>query len=410
MIPRDDRAELALLLRRSGHHPKEVAARLEALERAASAYRHRSACRAASHRIGEVVSQLSALVDAARQAGRSGMASIPSEIFPETFAALVGRFPFSNLCLAPVTAEALRDPGRHAGLYRAAVIDATVEPHVLNAALRQLPDEPHLVVVRSTAFPFEAATKYFCEGLTEPKAENCRARLEEFIVKMSDVSLAFLEQVRDRVALATRDPERQNCGRRTLYDWAEPFPEPRLVWDVLEAILEPTAVRPNAPVQELIIRIVDLLVGATNKEGIRPDVISATLTIWVASNQHRIVAVRLSEMLDGAPGRAETPSRRRRRGFWIACHGAILDSAAELWRRACMGDHHHVGQIGSKPQPSDMKSASIARRVRNAPKGRATGLPMPTLDVAAAAAAVPPRQFLLRVAAACGRRPCSPKS
>ncbi|MGY0575700.1 hypothetical protein ACTGJ9_035555 [Bradyrhizobium sp. RDM12] len=342
---------------------------------------------------------MSALLDAARQAARTGSASVPFEILPETFDALVGRYPFSNVDMAPVTAEALQSAGGRTGSYRTAVIAAPVAPHVVNAALRQLPSEPHLVAVRSTPFPFDAARTYFFEGLTEPALDDLRRRLGDFIVRMTDVAPGFLEHVRDRVCLATRDPEQQNPGRRTLYNWAEPSPEARLVWDVLEAVLQPATERPTAPVQDVIVRIVDLLAGAIAADGIRLDVISAMLTIWVASCQHHIVARRLSGMLDGAPGQAETPRRRRRRGFWIACHCVVRDSAAELWRRACMGDHHHVAQLGGGPKPLDRRSAS--RAGGSTPKGRATGLPVPTLDLAAVATAETTFPFLRILAKAC---------
>lgn len=404
MLAEEDRAELERLLRQVRHPAIDVAVQLEALEQAASSFRHRSARRRASARIGEVISQLSALLDAARQAARTESASIPSEILPETFEALVGRYPFSNVDVAPVTAEALQSAGGRTGSYRTAVIAAPVESHVVNAALRQFPGEPHLVAVRSTAFPFDAARAYFFESLAEPAVDDLRRRLGDFIFRMTDVAPGFLEHVRDRVCLATRDPERQNRGRRTLYDWAEPSPEARLVWDVLEAVLQPVTERPKAPVQDVIVRIVDLLAGRIAADGIRSDIISAMLTICVASCQHHIVARRLSGMLDGAPGQAETPRRRRRRSFWIACHGVVRDSAAELWRRACMGDHHHVAQLGGDPNSIDAMSASPLGGVSSTPKGRATGLPVPTLDLAAVATAGTTLRFLRSLAKACAPR------
>lgn len=400
----EDRAELVRLLLRSGCPANEITPRLEALEAAALSFRRRSARRAGSARIAEVVSQLSALVETARQARCTGKASLPERIYPETFEALVGHYPFSNIDVAPVTAEPFANTGPYISPYRVAVVDASIEPHVINAALRQLPSEPHLVAVRSIAFPFEAARTYFYDGLTEPKAEDLRRRLEEFILKCSDVAPDFLQQVRDRVCLATRDPERQNPGRRTLYDWAEPSPEPRLVWEVFEAVLQPATERPEAPIQLAIVPIIDLLTGSAAAGGIRMDIISAMQTIWIATCQHRIVAARLSEMLDGLPGRAELPRHWRRRGFWLACHGAVRDSAAELVRRACMGDHHQVGLLGADPRFFDETSAPAAGRPKNAPKARATGLPVPTLDLAAAASAMTGWQLLRRVARACASR------
>lgn len=402
MLAEEDRAEVQRLLRRVRRPAIGIAVQLEALEQAASSFRHRSARRRASARIAQVISQLSALVAAAHQAARTGAGSIPSEILPETFEALVGRYPFSNVDMAPVTAETLRSASGCTGSYRTATIAAPVAPHVVNAALRQLPGEPHLVAVRSTPFPFDAAEIYFFEGLTEPAAADLRRRLGDFIVRMTDVAPGFLEHVRDRVCLATRDPEQQNRGRRTLYNWAEPSPEARLVWDVLEAVLQPVTERPKALVQDVIVRIVDLLAGAIAADSIRPDIISAMLTIWVASCQHHIVAKRLSGMLDGAPGQAETPRRRRRRGFWIACHGAVRDSAAELRRRACMGDHHHVAQLGGNSKPFD--ATSPPGGVSSTPTGRATGLPVPTLDLAAATTAGTTLRFLRSVARACASR------
>ncbi|MDN4986720.1 hypothetical protein QY049_26525 [Bradyrhizobium sp. WYCCWR 13022] len=406
MLAEEDRTEVQRLLRRVRRPTVDVAVQVHVLEQAASSFRRRSARRRSSARIGEVILQLSALVNAAHQAARTGACSIPSEILPETFDALVGRYPFSNVDMAPVTGETLKNTGGRAGFVRTAVISAPVEPHVVNAALRQFPGRPHLVAVRSTAFPFDAAQNYFFEGLERPTADDLRRRLEDFIVGMADVAPGFLEHVRDRVCLATRDPERQNRGRRTLYDWAEPSPEARLVWDVLEAVLQPMTERPKAAVQEVIVRIVDLLAGSIVADGIRSDVISAVSTIWVASCQHHIVARRLSGLLDDAPRQPRTPRRLRRRGFWIACHGAVRDSAAELWRRACMGDHRHVAQLGGASKPFDATSASLAVDIGNPPKGRATGLPVPTLDLAAAATAGTTFRFLRSLAKSCAVRLC----
>ncbi|MBR1174288.1 hypothetical protein JQ617_10015 [Bradyrhizobium sp. KB893862 SZCCT0404] len=403
MLAEEDRAELEMLLRQVGP-AIDVAVQLEALDEAASSFRCRNVRRKASARIGEVIAQLSALVAAAHQAARTGAGSIPSEILPETFDALIGHYPFSNMDMAPVTAETLNNSDSYASFYRTAVIAAPVESHVVNAALRQFPGKPHLVAVRSTAFPFDAARVYFFNGLAEPTAADLRRQLEDFIVRMTDVAPGFLEHVRDRVCLATRDPRRQNRGRRKLYDWAEPSPEARLVWDVLDAVLQPVTERPNAPVRDIVVRIVDLLAEPIAADSIRPDIISAMVTIWVASCQHHIVARHLSGMLDGAPGQAETPRRRRRRSFWIACHGAVCDSAAELWRRACMGDHHHVAQLGGNPKFFDARSASPVGGVSGTRQGRATGFPVPTLDLAAAATAETTFRFLRSLAKACA--PC----
>jgi hypothetical protein len=401
MLIEEDRAEVKSLVLRVRRPSADVAVHLEALDRAASLFQCRSARREASARIGEVISQLSVLVDAAHHAAHTGVACIPSEILPETFDALIGRYPFSNCDMAPVTAEVLKNAVSCAVSSRTVVVAAPVEPHVVNAALRQVPGQPHLVAVRSTPFPFDAATTYFFEGLATPAAGDLRRRLGDFIAGMTDVAPSFLEHVRDRVCLATRDPERQNRGRRTLYDWAEPSPGARLVWDVLEAVLDPMTERPQGPVQDVIIRIVDILAGSIGVDNIRSDVVSAMLTIWVASCQHHIVATRLSELLDGASGRAETLRHRRRRGFWIACHSAVRDSAAELWRRACMGDYHHVALLGGSSKPFDATSASPAGGVSSTPKARATGMPMPTLDLAAAASAGTTFRFLRTLAKAC---------
>lgn len=402
MLAEEDRAEVRRLLRGMRHPAVDLAGTLDALEQAASSFRRRSALRGASARIGDVISQLSALVDTAHLAARTGSGSIPPEILPETFEALVGRYPYSNVDVAPVIAEMLQRSGGSRASPRTAVIDATVAPHVVNAALRRFPGEPHLVACRSTPFPFEAANAYFFEGLTESAVDDLRRRLGEFIVQMTDVAPEFLEHVRDRVCLSTRDPNRQNPGRRTLYDWAEPSPGARLVWDVLETVLQPMTERPKRPVQDVIIRIIDLLVGSMAAGDIRPDVISAMLTIWVASCQHHIVATRLSAMLDGMPGRAETPRCRRRRGFWISCLNVVLDSAAELWRRGCMGDHHNVAQLGGDPEPACTISTKSIGGATASSKGRATGSPVPTLDLAAAATAGTDMQFLRILAKACG--------
>src|SRR5437899_2347612 len=103
MLSEENRAELRILLRRLGGTDIAIESQIGGLEEAVSSFHDRTERHARSRRIGEVVMQLSALVDAARQGTRAGRASIPAEIFPETFSALLGRYPFSNVDLAPVT-------------------------------------------------------------------------------------------------------------------------------------------------------------------------------------------------------------------------------------------------------------------------------------------------------------------
>lgn len=64
----------------------------------------------------------------------------------------------------------------------------------------------------------------------------------------------------------------------------------------------------------------------------------------------------LSGMLDGRPGETELPCQRRWRRLWLACHAVVMDSIAELVRRARMGDHHQVWR-----PCSDMLSVSVAQ-------------------------------------------------
>lgn len=396
-MPSDDhRGELKRLLKQIGVPAEEIDIKLIELDEIKQSFIWRCEHRAKSPRISAVVSQLRALADAAQRACAGCEASIPDEILPATYDALTGRYPFSNIDVAPVTAETLEHPEVYGDLYRTAVVNAPVAPHVVNAAMRQLPDEPHLVAVRSMPFPFDAANVYFFGDLPEPEPGNLRQRLEDFIVYEPDAASAILQRVQEGVHRATRDPARENPGRRTLYDWAEPTPAARLAFDVIDLVLEPATARPKAAVQKLVTAIIDVLIGDPNSDCVRQDVIGSMLTIWVALNQHLVVAERLSGMLDGRPGRPESLCERRRRRLWPACHAVVMDSTAELVRRACMGDNHHVRQLRSKPRPRREK-----RGVAIAPKARATGLPVATLDLAAAAQAETDAQFLIKLARAC---------
>ena len=105
MLAKQDRAEVQRLLRRVRHPAINLAVQLEALEQTASSFRDRSEF-FGSYPGGDL-----ALVRAPGP-GMSGdlhrVGLHPSEILPETFKALVGRYPFSNVEMAPVTAEALQ--------------------------------------------------------------------------------------------------------------------------------------------------------------------------------------------------------------------------------------------------------------------------------------------------------------
>lgn len=396
MPSNDDGGELERLLDRIGVPAEQIQIKIVELEEATLSYRWRCERRANSPRISAVVSQLGALADAAQQVCSGHEVSIPDEILPGTFDALVGRYPFSDVDVAPVTLDTLRNPEAYASHYRTAVVNASVEPHVVNAAMRQLPEEPHLVAVRSIPFPFDAANAYFFADLPEPKAANLQRRLKDFIASIPCEASDFLRQVHERVRRATRDPARENPGRRTLYDWAEPLPAARLAFDVFQVVLEPAAERPKTAVQVLLAQIIDVLIGDQNADRLRADVIGSMLTIWMAINQHKAVAQRLSEMLDGRPGRAESPRERRRRHLWLKCHEAVVGSTAELLRRACMGDFHQVKQVRSKPRGRGATEGMVI-----APKARATGLPVPTIDLAAAAQAKTDALFLLQLARGC---------
>lgn len=154
--------------------------------------------------------------------------------------------------------------------------------------------------------------------------------------------------------------------------------------------------RPKAAVQKLVTGIINVLIDDPNSDCVRQDVIGSMLTIWVSLNDYLVVGQRLSVMLDGRPGEAELPRQRRRRRLWRACHAVVMDSIAELVPRARMGDHHQVWQLGNNRNPRRTKG-----KMAIAPKARATGLPVATLDLAAAAQAKTDAQFLLKLARAC---------
>lgn len=390
----DYREELERLLRRIGVPADQIAIKVIELDEAKQSFLWRCEHRARSSRISAVVSQLHAFVDAAQRACSGREVSLPDKILPEIYDALTGRYPFSNVKVAPVNLETLKRPKAYAGLYRTAVIDASVTPHVVNAAMRQLPDQPHLVAVRTMPFPSAAAQEYFFGQFPEP--EKLRERLENFIVDMPNEASVILRRVHDGVRRATRDPARENSGRRTLYDWAEPVPVARLAFDIIDLVLEPSATRPRTAVQEILAEIIDVLIGDQNSDCLRQDILGSMLTVWTALNQHLVVAERLSGILDGRPARADPPRQQRRRRLWSARHAAVMGSAAELLRRACMGDHHHGRQVGSNPRARRQRRGMV-----NAPKARATGLPVPTIDLAAAARGESDTQFFLNVARAC---------
>ncbi|OKO86826.1 hypothetical protein [Bradyrhizobium sp. AS23.2] len=392
----DDRGELERLLHRIGIPADQIEIKIVELEEAKLSFRCRCERRANSPQISAVVSQLGALADAAERVCSGHKASIPDQILSETYDALVGRYPFSNVDMAAVTLETFRNPEAIASSYRKAVVNASVEPHVVNAAMRQLPDEPHLVAVRSMPFPFAAADAYFFGNLPEPKAANLRQRLEDFIAGMPKEASSVLRQVHEAVRRATRDPAQENTGRRTLYDWAEPVPVARLAIDVFQVVLEPAVERPRTAVQALLAQMIDVLIDDQNSDRLRQDVLGSMLTIWVAINQHRLVAQRLSGILDGRSERAETPRERRRRDLWLACHEAVISSSAELLRRAHMGDFHHVNQVRSDPRAPGEKGAMVI-----ATKTRATGLPVPTIDLGPTSQAKTDALFLVKLARAC---------
>jgi hypothetical protein len=80
----------------------------------------------------------------------------------------------------------------------------------------------------------------------------------------------------------------------------------------------------------------------------------------------------------------------------LACHEAVISSSAELLRRADMGDFHHVNQVRSDPRIPGEKGAMII-----ATKARATGLPVPTIDLGPTSQAETDALFLVKLARAC---------
>jgi hypothetical protein len=415
MLSVDERAAIQDCLHGIGTAASEVEAQTAALEEAASSCRRRRERGAESPRIAVVVGQLAALERAAKAARSGKKIAIPTDILPETINALVGHYPFSNLDLAPVTLESLRDREQRLGIFRTAVVGATVQPHVINAAMRQLPSVPHLLAVRAVPFPYFAANKYFFGDLPDPKESNLRRRLEQFIVGGPGVALEFIREVHERVRRATRDPERENSGRRTLYQWAEPLPEARLAFDVCQIVLEPMTERPPPAIQSILIDLLVLLVNVNDgvhSDGrderdlhvVRRDIISSMLTIWVALNQHQRVARRLSAILD-CNLEASTACRRSSTHGLLAmrCHGAVADSTAELLRRGYMGDFYHVRQIRRAPPDRGEQAGMFANTnaILAAPKARATGLPVPTIDLAGIAEIGTDLPFLWKLARAC---------
>jgi hypothetical protein len=408
MLSEYERAAVENCLLRIGAAALQIEAQISALEEVALSYRRRLERRSESPRIADVVSQLADLERAAQDACSGEKIAILTEIFPETISALVGHYPFSDLDLARVTLETLRGRKQNSGFFRTAVVGASIEPHVINAAMRQFPTGPHLLAARAMPFPYAAAATYFFEDLPHPKELNLRRRLEQFIIGGPDVALDFIREVHERVRRATRDPERQNSGRRTLYQWAEPSPEPRLVFDVCQIVLDPMTERPPPAVQAILIELVDLLVnmsdgleadqrGDHDIRSVRRDIVSSTLTIWVALNQHQRVARRLSAILDCKLEARKGRRRSKMRGLLaMRCHGAIADSTAELMRRGYMGDFHHVRQIRRNPQAGGEQADAIV----GAPS-RATGLPVPTVDLAGIAEITTDLLFLRRLARAC---------
>jgi hypothetical protein len=415
MLSVDERAAVQDCLHRIGTAASKVEARTAALEEAASSCRRRCERRAESPRIADVVGQLAALERAAKAACSGKEIAIPTEILPETIGALVGNYPFSNLDLAPVTLDGLRHREQRLGIFRTAVVGATVVPHVIDAAMRQLPSVPHLLAARAVAFPYVAANNYFFGDLPDPKESNLRRRLEQFIVADPSVALEFIREVHERVRRATRDPERENSGRRTLYQWAEPSPEARLAFDVCQIVLEPMTERPPPAIQSILIDLLVLLVnmsdgvhsdgrGERDLRVVRHNIFSSMLTIWVALNQHQRVARRLSAILDR---NLESNMARRRSTthglLAMRCHGAVADSTAELLRRGYMGDFHHVRQIRRAPPARREQAGMFANTdaILAAPMARATGLPVPTIDLAGIAEIGTDLLFLWKLARAC---------
>jgi hypothetical protein len=398
-----ERAAVESCLHRLGIHGLQMESKIDALETVTGYYRRRRKRQAASPRIAEVVGQLAVLELAAELACSGQNITLPAEIFIETFHALIGLYPFSNLDLAPVTMETLTGRTHRRGLARTAVVNATVEPHVINAAMRQFPSGPHLLAARVVPFPYDEAKTYFFGDLPDPRETNLRLRLEKFIVCDPKIALQFIQYVYGRVVRATRDPGWQNSGKRSLYQWAEPSPDARLVFDVYEIVLESVSERPRRAVQSLLIELVDLLrEGRSGKrEPLRQDVFSSMLTIWVALSQHRLVAQRLAAILNGEIGSNESCRRLRRvRLLATRCHEAVRDSEAELLRRGHMGDIHDMGYTRGRSDAEATREPT-GTILAIGSSARATGGPTASIDLAGIVRIVPASLFLRQLARAC---------
>ena len=399
MPPGDERATIGRCLRRLGVDASGFESRLDALHTVACSYQRRRDLRAKSPRIAAVLRQLAALDRLAERACAGEGIAVPAEIFPETIGALVGRYPFSDLELARVTLETLTGQAHERSLSRTAVVGASVEPHVMAAAMHQFPSRPHLLAARVVAFPHAAAANYFFGDLPDVSDTILRQRLESFIVGGPKIARHFIREVHERVCRATSDATRQNPGKRSLYQWAEPSPDARLVFDVFQTVLEPMSERPKRAVQSILIELVDVLrttndgptvgAGDGDTDFMRQDVFSSVLTVWVALNQHRLVARRLASILDYELETGEPRCRRLRRVRLLAarCHSAVSDSAAELLRRAHMGDILDVGHIRASPDAAvDRREADgealPAETARAIPPSRASGEPTLTVDLA----------------------------
>jgi hypothetical protein len=378
-----DRSDIKACVARFRIKERDVDGVVDRLIEISLAYQRRTVERLQSPLISDVLRELSVLEHEAKCAIAGKPINLP-QIMPETVAALAGLYPFSACDLAPVAWNGVHDQPLALAPPRTAVTGATVEPHVLNAAMQQNLGTPHLLAVRMSPFPYAAAKDYFY-GRSSDSRPSAGQRIESFIAGGPEVAFRFIQVVHQRVRLATCDPNRQNPGQRSLDQWAEPSPDGRLVFDVLETVLEPRFERPPLSIRKALIELIEILRvsnsdsgGTENLTWIREQIVSGVVTNWIALHAHQSVTQRLADVLNRA--RHDLRSRRGRLVERMTAYRAVIeDSLTEYARRAEMGD------ISSNS-------------VRTA---RATGEPATIVELADAARATSDFLLVRRVARAC---------
>lgn len=335
------RSEIRVLLIKLAVHSSALE-RVEAQIFAASAaFRKRSDHRRCSTTISAVQHELRKLQKGAERAVRGWQFSLP-ELSIETIASLTGDYPFSAVDFVPVAWDAVDAKIIAIAESRTAVIGATVETHVIEAALAQRLDRTHLVSARVVPFPREEARQYLFGENPDRRPIDVRSRLDDFIRKWPSEALGFLKLVSRRVDSATSEPGWQNGGIRTCYSWAEPMPDARLVHDVLDAVMPPDFERPSRKERAYLLGVMDLLRAAHPKKAddvelLSPQIFSAVLTNWTALQAHQRVASRLQDLFRGATSRCR-PNSAKMLSTLSACLQRVEESLSECRRRGKMGD------------------------------------------------------------------------